>query len=271
NGVALLSESGQYSTPSFTDGPLLWDHNRVNLRLHAPAVRSVAISDELPVARIPAMISVLDSHNRTLHRGYLLNVTDRRLLDALGTARPSDTTDAPTPTIPTSPAAPSSPAVPANPGRDEWASADQLDHIDAIIRDGGVGRYRTVGSFRMPRSRRVSPDAIPNFLTTLWSKELSITVAVITEGCMQFHRGSLDLVDPAPGALTAASAGATIAIALDSVADCWLVTTHGIHGSTSMLELYDAAGHCVALFTQLGPVGQDLVDEWQQLTASLVS
>ncbi|MCU1406718.1 MAG: hypothetical protein JWQ43_3021, partial [Glaciihabitans sp.] len=42
NGVALLSESGQYSTPSFTDGPLLWDHNRVNLRLHAPAVRSVA-------------------------------------------------------------------------------------------------------------------------------------------------------------------------------------------------------------------------------------
>ncbi|MDX3643469.1 hypothetical protein [Streptomyces sp. MB09-02B] len=64
-------------------------------------------------------------------------------------------------------------------------------------------------------------------------------------------------------------ANASLELDLPAVHSCHLVRSPAAHGPTSSLELDDENGHCVAVLTQFGIVGEPVHSAWEHLAASL--
>lgn len=260
NGTALLSETGAYARPTAIDDAYAWEPGRINLRLAPGLVRSVRSSPAVTAEHQPATIGLYDDDARMMHKSYLLSDADHAVVTALALAARSLEDDEASRTD----------GGRTSPGRAEGiAGFDHLQHLDAIAHAGGLGREALLNAAPDTIARPVDPDVLPALLGHLCHLSLPVTIGIATTGCLQLHRGSIDAVEPSFGALAVVSDSATLALDPSLVGSSWVVTSSGVHGATSTVEVYDTAGRNMAIVTQTGLVDPGLIDDWQAITASL--
>lgn len=245
NGAALISELAAYSPPTFTGDPLVQVPDAVALRMHRPSVRAFVAMDADEDRREPPGLWMFDEHHSAVHRGYLVSHNGALAMDMLRLSPRSDG-GAPPPHSPI-----------------DWTS-DQLGTIDTILAHGGSRRGPGQGA-GIP----VPPGQVLDLLCYLCDHGIPLSVGVPNRGCLQLHTGALDLVEHRGNAISMVSGACNVVYQPAEIAEVRISRPHGVHGTTSMVQLHTADGNCVALLGQIGAVGAELAATWEKVLAEI--
>ena len=252
-GPVAVNDSGKYEVPTAPGDPLICSPGRISLRLNTSALGSVVTTDA--EQHLPPTLRMFDTHGSSSHTTYLTPTSDRLAFEAMRTA--PDIVRETSPLTPMS----NTPAF--------WAEADQLTQLDFILADGGSERRRGLVALGALGYRRIDPHLMAAGMEHLSYHQLPVTTVVAGNGCLQIHRGDLDAAVMFGGTLTLASDTCRTMIDLNGVSECWLTRTHGVHGLTSSIEVYDFRRKCVAVFTQTGPTESAVMDVWEDVMNSI--
>ena len=252
-GPVAVNDSGKYSVPTVPGDPLVCTPGLVSLRLNVASLGSVVTTEA--EQHIPPTLRIFDIHGSSSHTTYLTPASDRLAFEAMRTA-PSTARET-SPPIQTS----NTPAF--------WAQADQLTQLDFILADDGSERRSGLVALGALGYRRVDPHLMAAGMEHLSYHQLPVTTVVAGNGCLQIHRGDLDAAAMFGGTLTLASDTCRTMIDLNGVSECWLTRTHGVHGLTSSIEMYDFRRKCVAVFTQTGPTEPAVMGVWEDVMSSI--
>lgn len=252
-GPVAVNDSGKYAVPTVPGDPLVCTPGLVSLRLNPSALGSVVTTDA--EQHLPPTLRMFDTHGSSSHTTYLTPASDRLAFEAIRNA--ADASREANPPIQTS----NTPAF--------WAEADQLTQLDFILADRGSERRNGLVALGALGYRRIDPHLMAAGMEHLSYQQLPVTTVVAGNGCLQIHRGDLDAVAMFGGTLTLASDTCRTMIDLNGVAECWLTRTHGVHGLTSSIEMYDFRRKCVAVFTQTGPAEPAVMDMWEDVLTSI--
>ncbi|NYD67255.1 hypothetical protein [Agromyces atrinae] len=254
NGAAIISEAGPYVIPSFTGGALPYRESHINVRMHAPGLSVAIAADADPDAGRPAALHLFDAAGASTHRAYATSTGDALVID--GIARDGGLL-------------PSSPRIDAEPvSATRWETGDQLAHLDSIVVDS-VDRRRRLALVDPSVARRIDPGVVPLVLSHLCTVGLVVTFGVPTTTLVQLHRSRLTAVEHHAGTVSMSAGSCTVTYDRASAVECWAVRSHGVHGPTTSLELYDASWRCILVVTQLGIIGEAAHSAWEHLTDSL--
>ncbi|MFE0673199.1 hypothetical protein [Streptomyces sp. NPDC058867] len=249
--VAHLDQAGGYAPPSLRGEAFAVRPGAITLRLDPEGIASALVIRDGRTGS--ATLHLLDTEGRTAHQGRLLSDGDRLLADLIRTVTPGST-----------PA-----AHRAAPDLPPWQDGDQLAQLDEILTDGGAARRARFAHYGGDH-RPVDPEAVPAVLEHACSVGLPLGVAVFAPSALQASAGHVHITDRTTGGRVFAAIGdSTLELDLTRVAACHLVRSTATHGPTTSLELDDAQGHCAALLTQFGPVGEETHRAWESLTTSL--
>lgn len=149
-----------------------------------------------------------------------------------------------------------------------WSRADQADHLDDILHDGGLARCTSFRRAGKTRASHVDVAHAVGLLSQLVELRLAVTVILTTEGAAQLVSGRIESVVEHNGVLTLRIGAAELRCERDKVAEAWLTRTNP-HTGNSAVEFYDRTGRALFHITQLGPEHPDLYDRWYALTESL--
>ena len=252
-GPVAVNDSGKYEVPTAPGDPLICSPGRISLRLNTSALGSVVTTDA--EQHLPPTLRMFDTHGSSSHTTYLTPTSDHLAFEAMRTA--PDIVRETSPLTPMS----NTPAF--------WAEADQLTQLDFILADGGSERRRGLVALGALGYRRIDPHLMAAGMEHLSYHQLPVTTVVAGNGCLQIHRGDLDAAVMFGGTLTLASDTCRTMIDLNGVSECWLTRTHGVHGLTSSIEVYDFRRKCVAVFTQTGPTESAVMDVWEDVMNSI--
>ncbi|MGW0708232.1 hypothetical protein ACWD4G_20135 [Streptomyces sp. NPDC002643] len=265
--VARIEQVGGYAVPTLRGEAFTVHPDSIALRLDPTGVTSAVLTRDEPTGAVT--VRLLHADGRTAHRGRLLSEGDRVLaglvapvgagaLAGAGTALPYRATEVPAWEAPTS-------EEPA------WENGDQLAHLDAILTEGRSPRRRNAFDGHRAGDRPIDIDALPTLLDHVRSAELPIGVAVFAPSAMQACTGRVHVTDRTVDGRVFAAIGQTASVEFDltGIRSCHLVHSPAAHGPTAALELDDENGHCVAVITQLGIVGESAHEAWEDLMASL--
>ncbi|MET9060978.1 hypothetical protein ABZX99_24515 [Streptomyces antibioticus] len=249
--VARIDQAGSYAVPSLRGEAFAVRPGSITLRLDGDGIASAVVARDDGTGTVA--LHLFDEDGRTAHQGRLLSEGDRLLA---GLAR---TVDAGSRLADLSAVC----EVPA------WENGDQLAQLDAVLADGGAARRRAFARYGAEH-RPVDVEVLPSVLDHVCSVGLPVGVAVFAPAAVQACAGRVHVTDRTVGGrVFAAIADASFEFDLTAVHACHLVRSPAAHGLTSALELDDADGHCVAMITQFGIVGEDVHGAWEDLTASL--
>lgn len=244
NRVARITQIGRYEMPSVPGSALRIQPGRINLRIDADAVTGVFLAESgTPEQRLPALR--LHDREGLSHRCHPLLDTDRLVLETLAEPDP-DAADG----------FPMLPRVAADPIYGD----DQLGRIDALL-TSRMAPY-------VPH-RHIDRDVLFAMLEHACAVGLPLGVGVLSGSAMHVVQGTVHGITHAEDRAVLASADATIELILRRVRHALHVRTHGAHGPTSMIELYDDRSRRVVLVTQFGIVGEGVHEAWEDLAASL--
>lgn len=262
--VARIDQAGSYAVPSLRGEAFAVHPGSITLRLDADGVDAAVVARD---AEDTVSVHLLDPTGRTVHEGRLLSEGDRLLAGLADTVEAGAGARA---------AAGASAAASAGasglrnpPEIPSWENDDQLAQLDAILADGGAPRRAAFTRYG-GEHREVDVGVLPAVLDHVCSVGLPIGVAVFAPSAMQACAGPVHVTDRTVGGrVFAAIANSSVEIDLTSVHSCHLVRSTAAHGPTSALELDDENGHCVAVLTQFGIVGERVHGAWEHLAASL--
>lgn len=248
--VARIDQAGSYAVPSLRGEAFAVHPGSIALRLDADGVDAAVVARN---AEDTVSVRLLDPSGRTVHEGRLLSERDRLL------AGLADTVEA----------GAGAAGVRERPEVPSWENGDQLAQLDAILADGGAPRRAAFTRYG-GEHREVDVGVLPSVLDHVCSVGLPIGVAVFAPSAMQACAGPVHVTDRTVGGrVFAAIANSSVEIDLTSVHSCHLIRSTAAHGPTSSLELDDESGHCVAVITQFGIVGERVHGAWEHLAASL--
>ncbi|WOF23704.1 hypothetical protein N8K70_03225 [Microbacterium betulae] len=250
--AAVMAQTGRFATPTEPGQALVAPHGRIALRVDPERLRAGVVDR----GRGERMLQFVDRRDDVVHRVRALSPTDTLVFDGL--ARPEGKLGAEAPRD----------ALP--PVRTPWHEADQLAQLDGILADGGVMRRQRLVDLYEGEVRSVELGVLPIVLDHLCATQLPVSAAVFSGGVVQLADGVVQLVSSSDeGRLGTVLGQCTIDVDLALVHESVLVRSHGPHGQTSAIELYDAHGRTVAMFTQLGIVGAEAHAAWEDLADSL--
>ncbi|WP_029150066.1 hypothetical protein [Microbacterium indicum] len=259
---AVVAQSGPYAEPSAQGTALAVDPYAVVLRV-APDRLSPYVFAR-PDGECVLQLRTRGGH--VAHRVRGMSDADRLIL--AGLAR----TDGGDPVCMPDGAGDPFPDVPGlvDPAPAAWQEGDQLAQLDAILADGGVLRWNQIADCPEVAVRSADAGVLPALFEHLCATELPLGAAVFGEAAAQLASGRVHLVTSSgEGRLAVVLGQSTLDVDLHAVHECLLVRSHGPHGLTSALELYDPDGRAIVLLTQFGIVGEATHGAWEDLTASL--
>lgn len=256
NHAARLTQIGAYAPPSEIGGPFLVDPGRATVRLHTDAVTGAflvrngdgegegdADGDARPELRLHGPGEV------PAHRCYALQDADKLILDGL--TRDGGALSAPAPGVRYPVAAQTAGELP-----------DQLERLDDLL-------TRSARHSQFIPHRHVDPGVLGSVLDHARDVRLPLGVAVLSSAALHAVQDRIVTVSQSSDLTVVAMREVLVEIALPVVRQCIHLRLHGVHGPTSMLELYDGRHECVALITQFGIVGADVHAAWEHLAESL--
>lgn len=262
--TATLTQFGTYEAPSFCGAPFVSTPGRITLRLRPEDVGHVLVAEDARVARSATTLHLFGHDGAPVHSSRLVSRHDRRVLDGLGAPAASDETACSN----GEPVVVAHEAVGAG-GAGPWEEAGQLAQFDAILADGGLRRRRALAQRYEDEHRRIDRRALAPIFHFLCSSGLPIGVGVVAPAAMHLTESRVYAVDGMGERISVALADSTLEIDPAAVGECLLVRTHGVHGPTWVLEIYDEGSRCRALVTQFGIVSEPAHRGWQRLAESL--
>lgn len=264
---ALMAESGAYAGLRLAGGPLRPTSRRIQLRI-APTGREIlALTPADPERRRPAGLHLFDGCGDLIHRTELAAPGDLATLAGFA-AEFAPETPLPAPKLQTRP--PRTTSLPAiRQARETWSKIGPHRHLDDAMVEGGRARADHLPHVGAGAARRVDRLILPHLLKHLAERRIPFLRAAIRPGLAQLHAGPLDFAGRDGALLTLRAGESLMALDPEGIAACWLTRCGEGWERVSTLELYDAQGFCLALFS--APPESDLVlkVEWERILASL--
>lgn len=263
---ALLSETGGYGPAQLAGRLPRPAPGRISMRFASGHGEHLAHSPADPAQRRPAALHLFDRHGRLAHRTEIVTPEDMITLSSMVSElgpRPLERQAEPPP----APGLPYLPAIRA--ARDSWWAAHHFSHQDAILPDGGTARLMAMPHLPAGAARRIAPAVLAAFLDHLCHRAQSFSRSVYRPGCQQCHAGPVSSLQREGDLVLMRSGASLMALAPRAVRQCWL-TRQG-YGAVQLmvLELYDAAGLCIATFGNDPAAGSIGRAEWNRLLAAL--
>ncbi|MDF0530615.1 hypothetical protein P0W64_13645 [Tsukamurella sp. 8F] len=257
--VATLVHDGEYRAPSLRGGALQVTPGRVALRIAPERVVGAVLADNPDEHLEATMIALLDDRGAPVHRTWVRDGADRLIVESFDHRDAWGTSGAE--------AAGLLSTMPTPPEPAPWRDGDLPAQIDAILADDGKDRYHELVA--SDELHAIPVDLLPQVFEFLCGSATPVGVAVFHGGVAQVCAGPLHTALREGDQLLAGYADAALEIDLALVDGCGLVRSHGVHGPTTSIELYDAAGRCAALLTQFGLVDAGVHADWEAMCTSL--
>ncbi|PPF47381.1 hypothetical protein C5B85_03775 [Pseudoclavibacter sp. AY1F1] len=268
NAVCTMHQIGSYDLPTACGSALVPPSAWITLRVRPTLLGAAVIAHDEGVPGALPTLYVYSSSGHLVHRVLVHSEADAQLLSELGRSR--GLTEAQ--------------LARAQLSRAEetgWRDGDQLAQLDAVFEDGGADRHAALvrggsgeargvwGVGGVGSSRGVDCSVVSALFEHLSSVGLPVCVGVPSSAVLQLSAGRVHLVERVGSLLVVSLGEGIVELDLSALRSCLLVTSWGPQGPTTALELYDEHSRCVAVLTQLGLVGQDVLRSWEHMLESL--
>jgi len=215
-------------------------------------------------------LQFFDAEGTAIHKVYATDATDLVAFDRL-------VADAADPAAPEARFEPVTLATPETPDAEidaagfvaGWRSLGHSHDFAALLRRFGVSRAQAMRLGGPDLTRQVGAHAERAVLNAAARDGLPIMVFVGNPGCVQIHSGPVSRIEVMGPWLNVLDPRFNLHLREDRIAAAFVVRKPSLRGDVHSLELYDAAGACIAQIFGERPPGGSERDDWRALLAAL--
>ncbi len=216
-------------------------------------------------------LQFFDSSGTAVHKIYLTEHSDRcayyQLVDAYRSPdqSPRQTTLASPATVPVRP----DEEIDIEGLRAHWRALRDTHDFHDLLKSFGVSRTQGLRLGGPDLARPVETAAAPMLLESASELLLDIMVFVASPGVVQIHTGAVNHLKATGPWFNVLDPDFNLHLRWESIASAWVVTKPTVNGPVTSLEIYDSAGHTIALFYGKRKSGQPENPVWRTLLNAL--
>lgn len=153
-----------------------------------------------------------------------------------------------------------------------WYRRSRDEHLDDLIVDGGVSRYKQLVEIDESAAFQVDANVLPWFLEYLYQQSYPFSRMVPQPGILQSSSGPIGDFAIDNDFIYLYSQQSIMVMDLQAIGEVWAVNYLPEDPVSSMaLEFYDKSGACMGLFTGADSEGSGVDTFWNRLVLSLPS